>query len=190
MKPIKLNEGAKGWTILYNYKGRKVVGTKHFYERIGERNQIDEKAVNTIFERAMDSLVKKKRGKEKTGEYLVYSKEFKQGIVIDFRDHSLDGFEDGNNNIVAVTFLPRTKSKPADNKTTRLVVESSDVDYFSHDLASYIYDTFDVGSEAVMESVDPDKVSIIRKKFNDIEYVAVFSEGKLWNIDIGIVEVD
>jgi hypothetical protein len=190
MKPIKLNEGAKGWTVLHKYKGRKVVGTKHFYERIGERNQIDEKAVNTIFERAMDSLVKKKRGKEKTGEYLVYSKEFKQGIVIDFRDHSLDGFEDGNNNIVAVTFLPRTKSKPADNKTTRLVVESCDTEYYSHEVAGYVYDVFNVNEENIFENIDPDKVAIIRKDFGTGECVAIFNEGKLWNLNISVVEID
>lgn len=179
------------WKIIHQYKGRKVLGTVHYYDQSEVRNELTEDQIKKIFERGLDQIVKTKKGKEKQQEYLIYSKEFRQGVVIDFRDFDLEGFEDGNNNMVVITFLPRTKSRPANPRTVRLMVEHKIVGELSDEFIEYVMDVFNIEESTITETInESDLVGIYKETFGKRTIHVVVSDGKLWDMTIPIIEVE
>jgi len=189
MKPIITTEAEGRKSIVYQYKGRHIVATTHQIEQAKERNQLTQDQVELMYRKAVDALAKAKKGKEKSGEYLIYSKQLGQGIVVDWRKHGDASLDTGDNHLIIITFLPRRKSTAATASTTRIMVESYDgVD--STDISEYIADIFDVTQDMLNESEKTDGASVVRKSFDGYGMIAVFQSGKFWDIDLEMIEVD
>lgn len=181
-----------GWKVAHEYGGRRVIQTNHYNDRVGERGQISQEQLKKLYERAIDALKRSKPKNEKQGEYLIYSKEFKQGIVVEWRKHDLGGFENKKNNMVLITYLQRKHAQPNSPRTTKVVVESFSDAGFSDEFATYIGAVCGITEQELTDTVENgDLVNINRgEHLGYRDSCATFSDGKLWDVNMYVIEVD
>jgi len=171
MIPFKsyLNENA---TVAV-YKGRKIIDTMHSIERFIERAKITKDQIMTIIKRGIDKIL----GDEyyETAEmYLVYSRSFRQGIVLNYRKEKIN--IDDKKHFIIETILPPGKHyvKPDTKEvfTESIITESTEVQ-------EYLYGLLD-------EDITQYEYEEIEK--HGVQFIIV--DGNIYDLDAEVVEVE
>lgn len=120
MKIIKDNNNyilEKNSEVIFKYKGKKVIVTKHSTLRQIERSDLTQNQIETIYKRSIDKLLSLSNT---FGPYLFFSKSLNQGIVVDYREDYKE--KDNEKHLIIITFLPRGKQK-SKSGTEKLFLE-------------------------------------------------------------------
>jgi hypothetical protein len=152
------------------YKNKFVVDTKHSIERNKERLNLTDNEIQTIFKRGIDTLLKKGYG---SGDFLLFSKEFNQGFVIDYRPSNNKRKE---NDLIVITTLPK-------DGTTKLVLERYNDSPLSIELVNYLNQFISSSLKESLTNVDYETIKMFG--FN-----IVICNNKIWEVEIGLLEVE
>jgi hypothetical protein len=174
-----IEEGAE---IVFVYKGKKIIVTKHSVKREIERSELSKDQIELLYKRSIDKLL----SFDKTfGPYLFFSKSLRQGIIVDYRPDFKDKSDEKH--LILVTFLPRGKDKPFDDTEKiileRYIDENKEETYMSQEFLDYIYEIADV----VKENEKGYYVAIVE----DCEFVFYPVDNMVWDeLNYDIFEVE
>jgi len=172
------------WKIIINESttftekdGVKVFNSNHSIERIAERHpELSLDDLKTIFKRGISAII----DKESSNQYLIFSKSYNIGFVVDFRKQK--NSKDKKNHMFIITVLPKGKQQ-AKPGTIKLLVENHDESFLSLELSTYLSQF--IPSDKLNESEDYsyDAIRIV----DDFE--VILCEGKIYNLNVDFVEV-
>jgi len=161
------------------YKGIKVIDTKHSIERTLQRvPHLSKDDFEIIFKRAIDRIMLDYNYFVSASHYLIYSKEYQQGIIVNFREDKYDN--DGKKHLIVITVLPPRKqvAKPG---THKMIVESfeNSIILESDEVREYLYDLLNED----ISNIEYDEISK-----NELTFIIV--DGKIHDLNVDIIEVD
>lgn len=127
-KPEEFNIPGKSREYYHQEGDRFLIFTDHSTERSLQRqNHLSIENKKLLFSKLMNGILKNKKWKNRSGEYLVFSKSLRYGLVFDYRP---DGkMRDGKNHFIVITVLPKNRKEPQPG--TQLV--------FTEGVKNYIY---------------------------------------------------
>jgi hypothetical protein len=158
------------------YRKKFVFDTKHSIDRAKDRNATREE-VTIISKLAIDKLKHEKTQQE----YLVFSKSLNRGIVFDYRKDRYTGSDELY--LYIITILPKGKKNPKPD-TKLMLVENEDFANVSQELGSYLSSIVDVNLQESDKQYDYSKVD------SGYGFNLIFTNNKLYDLNIAIVEVD
>ncbi len=155
------------------YNNVRVIDTRHYQDQFLKRNiDLTTNDIKLIFERGIDTL----KGYAENGMfYLIYSKEFNQGVVIKYKKGKKHDI------IVIVTFLPRGRKQPKDD-TERIIVENNII-CMDNECLVYLNEIFNDVKET-------NTSTIIESYINNFNFNFYFLDGKIYDItNLEVIEV-
>ena len=174
----RFKEVLKEEFFIYNLNGISIYSTNHAETREKEKN-VDKKIVKKILQRFVFKILDDGLPRD---EYLVYSKEFKQGVVCDFN---------GMNKIKIITVLPKYHKTVNNKKTTNVVVENLIYDDVllkeakDNEIIFYIVDVLLKDKELKKDRI---KESVEIVEFDGIKIT--LCDGVLYDVDKRLVVVE
>ena len=116
---------------VYDFEGTNFIATQHSMRQSLLRGFIKNENLEDFIIRCIKAIRKKQ-----WGYYMVYSKKYAQGIIVDYRQDYKN--LNGKKHVVCITVLPRKKSERQEG-TDRVIIDSLDLKKYSKKLVEYIH---------------------------------------------------
>lgn len=161
------------------HKGRDIVDTNHSIERLFDGRGVDSYTYPTVadFKKEVVSVIQSAIDKilsvysDYSEEYLIHSRSTGIGVVIDWRPHKDQKYDDGNNHAIIISVLPVKNKHFAKNPSdVLLMVEES------------------IPKSRLQEAAQENTMD--RYVLEDLGIKVTLWEGKVWDIDSIILIVD
>lgn len=183
----------KGWDFpkgeyLFTHLGKWIIDTKHSTERAFERLSLTTDDVKTIFKRMIEKHTKTEKP---SGEYLYYSKQFRQGFVIDYRPDKRGKYK--GNHFVIITVLPTGKSNPKPGTEKVMIEKHTDLNEtdFSDSFVEYMNEIFKYNPDGLMEAEADYSYNSKPIMINNFKLDLILCENKFWDIgNLEVIEID
>lgn len=184
---------SKGWNFpkgeyLFTHLKKWIIDTKHSTERAFDRLNLSTDDVKTIFKRMIE---KHEKSKKPSGEYLYYSKQFRQGFVVDYRPDKRGKYP--GNHFVIITVLPSGRSNPKPGTEKVMIEKHVDLNEtdFSDDFVEYMNEIFKYNPDGLLESESDYSYNSKPIMINNFKLDLILCENKFWDIgNLEVVEID
>jgi hypothetical protein len=165
--------------------GTKVIDTFHAVDRYIERVPSAKEEINDMLTRIVKHLETKARPDKE--EYLFFSRKFRQGIVVAYREERAQYATDDKKHVVIITVLPKGKDQPKAG-TPKIVMEAHQ-DHLMSEAQVGVLDLFELDQSVLNESIDSDGYETV-ELFENLGVVII--DGKAYNFvsEVEIVDLD
>jgi hypothetical protein len=188
---VMLNPQAEGLGQ-YEYRGRRVIDTRHAVARYAERNVVKTDEFASFLKKCIDWL--KSNGSTNL-HYLFYSRSLEQGIVAAYEPDTVNfGLTikpSPLNHMVILTVLPPRKQEEREGSkpTKKILMESTSYTPCSDEVSSYLANIFEV--TITEEDMNLDGVHMHDKNIDGREYIYITYKDKMWDFHgATIVEIN